>query len=121
LARESLTIALAALDRVRASDPAAARRLAAKIGLDDGEIARWRDVAERLFVPEPDPASGLTAQFDGYFELEDAAPDAVRARLEHPDQYPGGLTGPFQATQAIKQADVVLLLYLLRDRYSRAV
>lgn len=120
LARESLAIALAALDRVRASDLAAARRLAAKIGLGDGEIARWRDVAERLFVPEPDPASGLIAQFDGYFELEDAAPDAVRARLEHPDQYPGGLTGPYQTTQAIKQADVVLLLYLLRDRYSRA-
>jgi kojibiose phosphorylase len=31
------------------------------------------------------------------------------------------LLGPFQSTQAIKQADVVLLLYLLRDRYSPEV
>ena len=121
LARASLEIALAALDRVRVSDPVAYHQIAAQIDLGDDEIAHWRDIARRMFVPQPDPATGLIEQFDGYFALEDAPPDVVRTRLEHPDQYPGGLTGPYQTTQSIKQADVVLLLYLLRDRYSQAV
>jgi len=32
--------------------------------------------------------------------------------------YPGGPLGPFQSTQIIKQADVVMMLYLMRDLYS---
>ncbi len=45
----------------------------------------------------------------------------MQPRLRHPDQHPGGPLGPYQATQSIKQADVVLLLYLLRDEYDAAV
>jgi trehalose/maltose hydrolase-like predicted phosphorylase len=121
LALHSFQTALAALDRLRAGDEESYARLRAKIGLTDAEIASWRHIAGRLYVPEPDSASGLIAQFDGYFALEDAPPAVVRARLAHPDLYPGGPLGPYQTTQAIKQADVVLLLYLLRDQYTAQV
>jgi nigerose phosphorylase len=121
LARYSLDVALQALDTVRDSYPAAYEHVRAKIGLADGEIAAWQTAAARLFVPEPDPDSGLIEQFDGYFDLEDAPPEVVRARLAHPDLHPGGPLGPYQTTQAIKQADVILLLYLLRHRYPQAV
>lgn len=121
LARFSLEVALDALEAIRRSDAAAYERVAATIGLTDDEIAAWRTVIAHLYIPEPDPASGLIAQFDGYFALEDALPDVVRPRLAHPDLYPGGPHGPYQSTQSIKQADVVLLLYLLRHQYSRAV
>jgi nigerose phosphorylase len=119
LARYSLEIALAALDQIRVENPTACDRLRNKIALEDDEIARWRAVAAGLYVP--DAENGLIAQFDGYFDLEDAPPDVVRTRLAHPDLHPGGPLGPYQATQAIKQADVILLLYLLRDRYSQAI
>jgi len=115
LAHYSLEVALEALEHVPSD------RVRAELNLTDAEIEAWRGMLDRLYVPAPDPATGLIEQFDGYFALEDAAPDEVRARLAHPDLYPGGPLGPFQATQAIKQADVVLLLYLLRDRYSQAV
>jgi nigerose phosphorylase len=121
LAFHSFQTALTGLDRLRAEDEESCKRLEAKIGLTGQEIAAWRHIADRLYVPGPDPASDLIAQFDGYFALEDAPPAAVRARLAHPDLHPGGPLGPYQATQAIKQADVVLLLYLLCDQYSRQV
>jgi kojibiose phosphorylase len=120
LARYSLRIADRIIDRLRAADAPAAEHSLARLGVTESEIVRWRDVARRLCQQRPDDDTGLIEQFDGYFALEDVSPAVVKTRLAHPDQYPGGLTGPFQATQAIKQADVVLLLYLLRDRYSDA-
>jgi nigerose phosphorylase len=121
LALHSFQTALVSLDRVRAENPESYERLEAKTGLTSAEIAAWRHIADRLYVPKPDPASGLIAQFDGYFALEDAPPAVVKARLAHPDLHPGGPLGPYQTTQAIKQADVVLLLYLLRDQCSEQV
>lgn len=118
LAQFSLRVALILLERAGRRAPDALAELRAHLRLDDAEIGRWHEVAERFYVPAPDPQTRLIPQFDGYFSLEDAPPDVVRARLAHPDQYPGGPLGPYQSTQAIKQADVVLLLYLLRDRYS---
>ncbi len=85
------------------------------------ERAAWRRLAARFYLPKPDAETKLIEQFTGYFDLEDVTPPIVRARLRHPDQYPGGLSGPYQTTQAIKQADVVLLLYLLRDTFADAV
>ncbi len=121
LARDCLRIALDALEETRASNPAAHAAVCARLGLDADEIALWEQVAAHLYTPQPDPQTGVIPQFDGYFALEDAPPDVVRARLAHPDLHPGGPHGPFQTTQAIKQADVVLLMYLWRDRYPMAI
>ncbi|MCX7800060.1 MAG: hypothetical protein N2109_06910 [Fimbriimonadales bacterium] len=88
---------------------------------DERDAERWREVAERLYVPEPDPDTGLIEQFDGYFALRDEPIEQTNRRLAHPDLHKGGPLGPFQETRNIKQADVVMLLYLLRDRYSAEV
>jgi nigerose phosphorylase len=119
LAKDCLNIALATLEKIRTEDDVVYSQLSEKISLDGGEIETWRTVADGLYAPEPDPETGLIAQFDGYFDLEDTPPDIVGSRLKHPDQHPGGPLGPYQATQAIKQADVVLLTYLFRERYSK--
>ncbi len=121
MAQLALRVALSLLERTQRRSPHTLTKVRARLSLGDDEIAQWREVAERFYVPAPDPQTGLIPQFDGYFALEDAPPDVVRSRLAHPDQYPGGPLGPYQSTQAIKQADVVLLLYLLRDRYSADV
>lgn len=111
MAQHALTAALALVENA----PADAARP------DDSELQTWRAVADKLLIPQPDEQTGLIEQFDGYFRLEDVPPDVARSRLKHPDQHPGGLLGPFQATQAIKQADVALLLYLFRSQYAAAV
>ncbi|MCY2928256.1 MAG: hypothetical protein NTV86_01935 [Planctomycetota bacterium] len=59
----------------------------ARFGLTAKELTRWRQIAATLKI-NFDPATGLYEQFDGYFQ--------------HP-------------VQTIKQADVLLLLYLLPE------
>lgn len=93
------------------------RSLRAGLALTDEELSRWRDVAEKLYVPAPDPETRLIPQFDGYFHLRDEPVEETRNRLAHPDLHPGGPLGPYQETQNIKQADVIMLLYLLRSRF----
>ena len=119
LAQQCLQIALEALKWIQTDNAAAYENLCAEIDLTTQEVDSWREIEQKLYIPVPDPETRLISQFDGYFTLEDAHPDEVRTRLKHPDQYSGGPTGPYQSTQSIKQADVVLLLYLLRDHYDQ--
>lgn len=84
------------------------------------ELATWRDLRDNLYVPQPGP-DGVIEQCEGYFGLEDASKEEVKSRIPVPGMYPGGPLGPYQSTQVIKQADVVLMLYLLRDRFSADV
>lgn len=79
------------------------------------------DAAERLFVPAPDPRTGLIEQFDGYFRLEDTTPAVLRTRLLNPREYWGGANGVASHTQVIKQADVAMLLALFGGEYPEPV
>jgi len=93
--------------------------LGQKVQTDVGaeEVRHWQEIVEKLYVPEPDPQTRLIQQFDGYFQLRDEDMETTRSRLAHPELHRGGPLGPFQETQNIKQADVIMLLYLMRDRY----
>ena len=78
-----------------------------------GDLAAIRASREKLSCPPVDPSSFLIEQFDGYFTLEDVATEALLKRKLHPNEYLGGGNGLATQTQVIKQADVVLALYLL--------
>ncbi|HEY3266785.1 MAG TPA: glycosyl hydrolase family 65 protein [Armatimonadota bacterium] len=117
LVRRAFDVALYFHSAAEREQPDALADVARKIRLTDAEIAAWKAVRDRLYISQPN-ADGVIEQFSGYFGLEDCAVEAARARLAHPDLHPGGPLGPFQSTQVIKQADVVMMLYLLRDQYS---
>jgi len=117
MAQFSVEKANEVLKLLREKHPQALNALKTKVGLTDGEVAQWEDFVRKSYVPAPDPHTRLIPQFDGYFRLRDEPVEQTRQRLAHPDLHPGGPLGPYQETQNIKQADVVLLLYLLRDRY----
>lgn len=92
----------------------------------DGEIltAKFEDAAEKLYIPRPkqdEAHRDVMEQFDGYFQLEDAALDEVRGRLLHEKEYWGGAYGVASQTQIIKQADVVTMLNLFSHEYSSTV
>ena len=78
----------------------------------------WEEVAEGL-VDNFDPETKLFEQHSGYFELEYI--DLRDARAAQDDD--GRATGLAAAdkTQIIKQADVVMLLFLLGESYAREV
>ncbi|MFO7961479.1 MAG: glycosyl hydrolase family 65 protein, partial [Nitriliruptoraceae bacterium] len=91
-----------------------------ELGLDAQERALWGDVLERLVVIAPDPDTLLLEQFQGYFDLEDIAPEDLRERLQHPDEYWGWPNGIAVHTQVTKQPDVVQLFVNQPERYDRA-
>ncbi|MGB8983039.1 MAG: glycosyl hydrolase family 65 protein [Anaerolineales bacterium] len=76
------------------------------------------EMARKLYRPDADAAGGTIPQFDGYLTLEDVSLPALLERKLHPHEYLGGGNGLATTTQIIKQADVILALYLFGEEYS---
>lgn len=88
--------------------------LRAHLALDDDEIARWGDLTRKMRVVfHPD---GVLSQFEGYEELAELDWDGYRSRygdisrLDRILESEGRTTNAFKAS---KQADVLMLFYLL--------
>jgi len=92
-------------------------RLVRDLDLAPQERDLWQDIHDRLVVVEPDPATGVLEQFDGYLDLEDIAPADLRERLQHPDEYWGWPNGIAVHTQVTKQPDVVQLFVTQPELY----
>jgi len=88
--------------------------LSSRLGLKEDELVQWRDVASRL-VDGIDPASGQIEQFAGYFGLEDIDLSQYAGRTVPMDVVLG--RERTQASQVVKQADVVMLQALLPERF----
>ena len=89
-----------------------------ELGLEESELEAWQTIADRMYTGL-DPRTGLIEQFRGYFGLEDIDLGAYEPRTAPMDV----ILGPerVQRSKVIKQADVVLLIYLLWDRFSPEV
>ncbi|MHC1588506.1 MAG: glycoside hydrolase family 65 protein, partial [Methermicoccaceae archaeon] len=98
----------------RKTSPRGLSVVAQKIGLEMDEVEGWKDISERIFLPIR--SDGLIEEFEGYLEKQDVVIDEWDERgmpvvsVSHPED-----------TQLVKQADVVLLLYLLSERFSSHV
>ena len=87
----------------------------------DSELKEMlRDSSENILIKEPN-ANGIIEQFDGYFKLEDASLNKVRSRVINPKEYWGGAYGVATDTQVIKQADVVAMLSMFKNDYTRDI
>ncbi len=115
MARWTLGYACQLYQDLRQRHPGPFRSLTSSIGLTDGEVDSWGEIAEGLvFLMGPD---GLIEEFDGYFDRRDVT---IREWDEHGmPRWPGDVSlAEVKETQLIKQADVILLLYLLSDQFS---
>jgi kojibiose phosphorylase len=92
--------------------------LQAALELDDDEPAGWQEVAAGL-VDGLDPATGLIEQHRGFDQLEAVDLSAFEPRTTTMEVLLGW--GRLGRLKLVKQADVVLLLALLGERYPRAV
>ena len=79
-----------------------------------------KDSSENILIKEPN-SNGIIEQFDGYFKLEDASRNPVRSRIINPKEYWGGPYGVAADTQVIKQADVVAMLSMFKDDYTKEI
>jgi kojibiose phosphorylase len=113
LSRFSLQKACRVFDRMQQESPERLQALLSKTGIAPGARKDWEEIAELMYLPEPDPKSHIIEQFDGYFGLEEIRPEALRKRLIDPDEYWGWPNGIAVHTQVLKQADVIQLLAML--------
>ena len=114
MARWHLKTALETLAWLRRYHPQKAAELEARLDLTPERLAHWADVIGCLYIPH-DLESGLMEQFDGFFDLE----EVDWAGLEPRTRSIQALLGIERTRQvkALKQPDVLMLLYVLRDEY----
>lgn len=84
------------------------------------DVQHIRDMNRLLYLPQPNK-DGIIEQFDGYFKNESITLEELYSRIIKPNEYLGSPCGLAVHTQIIKQADVVLLLTALKERFPDAV
>jgi trehalose/maltose hydrolase-like predicted phosphorylase len=92
-------------------------RLKTTLGFDS-DLAFINEIIPDLYLPDSISTDGLIPQFDGYFTLENLPLQDLVGRKLHPHEYFGGGNGLATTTQIIKQADVVLMMFLFGEQYS---
>jgi trehalose/maltose hydrolase-like predicted phosphorylase len=98
--------------------PKRAAELRRKLRLTDRELRDWRLVADGM-VDGYDPGTKLFEQFGGFFELDDIEPERLTPR-----PMPADLILGREVTlhsKVVKQADVVMMTYLLPDEVPEEV
>lgn len=115
MAQWNLEAAAAIARRLLERWPAQWRALSRRLGLEAQEPHQWVRVARDLYTGF-DEQSGLFEQFQGYFALEDVDLAAFAQRSVPMDVLLG--RERTQQSKIIKQADVVMLIYLLWERFS---
>lgn len=91
------------------------RELAKRLEYDEAEIQRWPALADLMFTGF-DPQTLLFEQFSGYFDKEQIDLKVYEPRTAAMDLILGH--SRIQGTNIVKQADVVLAMYLLWDDFS---
>ena len=92
-----------------------------RLGLTDAELERWDHVSRRMFVPFHD---GVISQFEGYDKLAELDWDAYRNRygnIQRLDRILEAEEDDVNRYKASKQADALMLLYLLSSDELREV
>lgn len=115
MAQENMRYAAKVVEDIAGSDPAALQALAQRTGLAPEEPAAWREAAERMYLPF-DERLGVHPQDDSFLDKEvwdfaNTPEESYPLLLYH---HPLNL----YRTQVIKQADTLLAMFLLRDRFS---
>src|SRR5246500_3331978 len=115
MARENLRYAAEVVESLRTSEVEAYNALAQKTALDPSEVSAWIRAAENMYVPY-DEKLNIIVQDDSFLEKESW--DFANTPLEN---YPLLLFYhplDIYRKRVIKQADVVLAMFLLGDLFS---
>lgn len=114
MAQFNLSAALMLWDWLAQSYPEAALRLRQELALTTDEFELWSTIAQSLTI-SPDPETKLIEQFDGFFDLIDVRLEDYEPRTRSMQALLG--IEPTNQRQILKQPDVLMLLYLLRQQF----
>ncbi|MCW2838226.1 MAG: Kojibiose phosphorylase, partial [Marmoricola sp.] len=115
MARFNLEQAVESLERIREEHPTEYAQLVTRLDLSDEEVEEWRECAKGMAIPF-DEGLGIHPQDDFFLDREvwdlSQTPDELRPLMLH---YHPLVIYRFQV---LKQADVVLALFLHGDRFT---
>jgi trehalose/maltose hydrolase-like predicted phosphorylase len=114
LAQWNLQTALEVLEWLEQYAPEKANDLVARLDLNPLRLEKWRQVIEKIYLHIE--SSGLIEQFEGYYQRKEIDLAALEPRTRSAQEI-FGIQG-CNETQVIKQPDVLMLQYLLREHYS---
>ena len=112
MVKHAADIFIKALDKIKTDYPESIKNL-------DKDLSWVYDFAQKLYVPHPDE-NGIIEQFDGYLKLEDVTPEILKERELKENEY-WGAHGLASTTRTLKQADVVMMLNVFRNEYSKEI
>jgi alpha,alpha-trehalose phosphorylase len=115
MARENLRYAKETVDTLRRDKPDIYQELVHRTGLEASELDEWKRAADEMFIPY-DEKTGIYPQDENFLDKKPMDLDAVPA-----DRFPlllfyHPLT--IYRRQVIKQADIVLAMFLLEQEFS---
>ena len=111
MAQAMFNYAVSVYERMKESDGG----LFKKIGLSADEVAAWKQAADDMFIPN-DEKSGLTPQDDSFFDMDPVDMDLIPKNTDiRPHYHPLNLW----RMQVVKQADVLLLMFVHGHRFSK--
>jgi kojibiose phosphorylase len=95
-------------------NPDKVKEVMTRINLKPSELDGWRQVASRIYIPVS-KNTGIIEQFEGYLKRR----KLPLPELDHHSLpvYPSKISN-IGSTQYVKQADVVMILFLLSDMFS---
>lgn len=114
LAQWNLQTSFEVLAWLKEHAPEKARELAERLDLRDQRLETWRAVIEKVYLHiEP---SGLIEQFEGYYQRKEIDLAGLEPRTKSAQEI-FGIEG-CNETQVLKQPDVLMMQYILREHYS---
>jgi kojibiose phosphorylase len=118
MAQWHLETALELLDWLHHHYPDRAAALTQQLRLTKSRLGHWRDVITHIVIPY-DATTGLITQSDNFFGLQPVDWSAYEGRTTAMQNLLG--IEETNKCQVIKQADVIMLLCLLRNQYDQKV
>jgi maltose phosphorylase len=116
MGKRSLEYALEALASVRETSPAKAAALVERLGISEGELAKWRTIADEMHIPRSAEDAKLYEQHAGYFDLPHVDVHAIPETdfpLYHSWSY-----DRIYRNDMIKQPDVLMFMFLYNGSFS---
>jgi kojibiose phosphorylase len=113
MAKWNLTVSSHLYRQWLVKKPAAVKRLGERLVIKTGEVGQWEKIALQIYIPRK---GDLIEAFSGFFKLK-------HLPLPEVDDYfipvmPKMPARELAQTQYVKQADTVMLLYLLKSEFS---
>ncbi len=117
MAVQALEYTLQTIDRMRADAPDALAEVLGRLQVDeDTELARWKTVAAQMILTE-NQERGIFVQDDEFFSNEEIHREELDKQRDIPVEKKWTIE-KYQKAQLIKQPDVLMAMFLFRDRFS---